>query len=67
MAADLVLYWLTDLDSAEADYGRLRVRIAPAGAIWVLTAKRGRPGCVMQEELIPVAKRVGRSTTRRAA
>ena len=58
-SADLVLFRLTDSAAAEADLRRLRERIVPDGAIWVLTAKRGRPDYVMQETLIPLGKRAG--------
>lgn len=56
---DVVLYGLLELGEAEATLTRLRERIAPAGGVWVLTAKRGRPGYVKQTDLIPLGKAAG--------
>jgi hypothetical protein len=43
---------------SETDIGGLlrayRGRITPAGAIWLITPKRGRPGYIRGEDLIPI-------------
>jgi hypothetical protein len=36
-----------------------RARIAPNGGIWVLTPKRGQPGYVRGEDLIPMGQQSG--------
>ncbi|HUP20937.1 MAG TPA: DUF3052 family protein [Gemmatimonadota bacterium] len=56
---DVVLYAILGVAGVAADLARLRNRIAPAGGIWVLTAKRSRPGYVRQEDLIPLGKEAG--------
>jgi hypothetical protein len=36
-----------------------RARLQPAGSIWLLTPKRGLPGYVKQEDLIPAGREAG--------
>jgi hypothetical protein len=55
----VALFRLTALAEAKPTLARLRKAIVPAGAIWVLTAKKGRPDYVKQEALIPLGKAVG--------
>lgn len=55
----LVLFAPADVSRVKTDLAELRSRIAPDGAIWVLTPKRGQPGYVRQEALIPQGKAVG--------
>ena len=57
--ADVILFELPDLSDAKAALARLRKGIVPHGAIWVLTQKKGRPGYVRQDQLIPLGKAVG--------
>lgn len=56
---NLVLFGPGDPARAKAELAELRSRIAPDGAIWVLTPKRGQPGYLRQEALIPQGKAVG--------
>lgn len=56
---DVVLYATLGPDGVADHLARLRERIAPAGGIWVLTAKRGRPGYVKQTDLIPLGIEAG--------
>ena len=56
---NLVLFCPQDPSRAKAELAELRTRIAADGAIWVLTPKRGQPGYVRQEALIPQGKAVG--------
>lgn len=56
---DVVLFAIPGPGGVGEALAGLRRRIAPAGAIWILTAKRGRPGYVKQEDLIPVGKAAG--------
>jgi hypothetical protein len=55
----VLLVRLTSLSDAKPTLARLRKGIVPAGSIWVLTAKKGRPDYVKQETLIPLGKAVG--------
>lgn len=57
--AHILLARLTSLSDAKPTLARLRKGIVPAGSIWVLTAKKGRPDYVKQEALIPLGKAVG--------
>jgi hypothetical protein len=56
---NLVLFAPTDGARIKAELADHRSRITADGAIWVLTPKRGRPGYVRQEALIPQGKTVG--------
>jgi hypothetical protein len=56
---NLVLFAPADGSRVKAELADHRSRISPDGAIWVLTAKRGRPGYLRQEALIPQGKAVG--------
>ncbi len=67
--ADLVLYWPKSLAEVTPTLMALKGRIAPAGGIWVITAKKGKPGApcaaangagyLMQDSLIPLGKAAG--------
>jgi hypothetical protein len=50
---------LSALSEAKPILARLRKAIVPAGAIWVLTGKKGASDYVRQESLIPLGKAVG--------
>ncbi|MGH7589662.1 MAG: DUF3052 family protein [Gemmatimonadota bacterium] len=56
---NLVLFALADGSRVKAELAEHRSRISPDGAIWVLTPKRGRPGYLRQQALIPQGKAVG--------
>jgi hypothetical protein len=56
---NLVLFAPADGSRVKNDLAEHRARIAPDGAIWVLTPKRGQPGYVRQQALIPQGKAVG--------
>ncbi len=56
VALDLVLAVVTETADAVALLTTWRPRIKPAGGIWLLTAKRGQPGYVDQQELIAAGK-----------
>ena len=49
---DIVLATVDERSDAIAVLKKWRVRLAPNGGIWLLTAKRGQPGYVDQRELI---------------
>jgi hypothetical protein len=49
---DVVLVGADASTDVEAVLSRWRARIDPAGGIWLLTPKRGRPGYIDQRELI---------------
>ena len=57
--ANLVLFAPADAARVKSELADLRSRITTDGAIWVLTPKRGQPGYVRQEALIPQGKVVG--------
>ncbi|MGH7572859.1 MAG: DUF3052 family protein [Gemmatimonadota bacterium] len=57
--ANLVLFAPADGSRVKGEMADLRSRITADGAIWVLTPKRGQPGYVRQEALIPQGKAVG--------
>src|SRR5947209_3959851 len=50
---DLVLMTANDTTDVSARLREWRAVLAPAGGIWVLTPKRGRPGYRPQDGLIP--------------
>jgi hypothetical protein len=56
---NLVLFAPADGSRVKADLADHRSRITADGAIWVLTPKRGQPGYLRQEALIPQGKAVG--------
>lgn len=56
---NLVLFAAADGSRVKAGLAEHRARIAPDGAVWVLTPKRGQPGYLRQEALIPLGKAVG--------
>ena len=55
---NVILYRVEDA-GIRAAFARLRQAITPEGAIWALTAKRGQPGYIQQERLIPLGKAAG--------
>jgi hypothetical protein len=57
--ADVVLAFVDDRADAAAMLGAWRLRLKPNGAIWLLTRKRGHPGYVKQDDLIPVGLAAG--------
>ena len=58
-ALDVVLVTADAATDAAAVLARWRERIAPAGGIWLLTPKRGRPGYVDQRALIAAGLAAG--------
>lgn len=56
---NLVLFAPADGSRVKAELADCRSRIAADGAVWVLTPKRGQPGYLRQEALIPQGKAVG--------
>jgi hypothetical protein len=64
LRADLVLYWPRNAAEVTKTLVRLRAAVFPQGAIWVVTAKRGRRGFNGMEylaaaELIPLGLAAG--------
>ncbi len=67
--ADVILYWPRTLAEVTPTLMELKGQIAPAGGIWVITAKKGKPGApctaangagyLMQDLLIPLGKAAG--------
>jgi hypothetical protein len=57
--ADVVLISADASTDAVAVLEQWRSRIKPAGGIWLLTPKRGRPGYVNQNTLIPAGLAAG--------
>lgn len=55
----VALVRVSTLSDAKPLLARLRKAIVPAGAIWVLTARKGSPDYIKQEALIPLGKAVG--------
>lgn len=64
---DVVLVGADASADVESVLSHWRSRIAPDGAIWLLTPKRGQVGYVDQRELIMAGPAAGWSTTRSAA
>ncbi len=56
---DIVLALIDDVIEAVALMQRWRPRLQPAGGIWLLTYKRGKPGYVDQRELIAIGPEAG--------
>lgn len=56
---NLVLFAAADGSRVKAELAGHRARLTADGAIWILTPKRGQPGYVRQEVLIPQGKAVG--------
>jgi hypothetical protein len=56
---DVLLARVGDATMALAVLQSWRARLQPAGAIWLLTAKRGQPGYLDQRELIAAGQRAG--------
>jgi hypothetical protein len=56
---NLVLASLDDGSATRPALAAFRKAILPHGAIWVLTPKKGRPGYLKQEALIPLGKAAG--------
>ncbi|HUP00619.1 MAG TPA: DUF3052 family protein [Gemmatimonadota bacterium] len=56
---NLVLVALDEGSASRAAFAELRRQIVPDGAVWALTPKRGSPGYVKQESLIPLGKGAG--------
>jgi hypothetical protein len=57
--ADVVLISADASSDPVALLKQWRSRINPAGGIWLLTPKRGRPGYISQNELIPAGPAAG--------
>ncbi len=55
---DIVLALVDDAIKAGGIMQRWRPRLQPAGSIWLLTYKRGKPGYVDQRELIALGPEV---------
>lgn len=58
-ALDMVLARVSDEAMAAEVLRRWRERLRPAGAIWLLTAKRGHPHYVDQRRLIAAGQQAG--------
>jgi hypothetical protein len=56
---DIVLALIDDAIAATEVMQRWRPRLQPAGGIWLLTYKRGKPGYIDQRELIAIGPEVG--------
>jgi hypothetical protein len=56
---DIVLALIDDTNDAAEVMQRWRPRLQPAGGIWLLTYKRGKPGYIDQRELIALGPEVG--------
>ncbi|HKY59543.1 MAG TPA: DUF3052 family protein [Gemmatimonadota bacterium] len=56
---NLVLFAPADGSRVKAGLAAHRSRITADGAVWILTPKRGRPGYVRREALIPQGRAVG--------
>lgn len=56
---DVILFRLTPSDDPGPALAGLKRMIVAGGGIWVLTAKRGRPGYVPQPDLIPLGEPAG--------
>ena len=56
---DVVLVAVDGATDATAELERWKARLQPAGGIWLLTPKRGRPGYLNQNELIEAGKYAG--------
>lgn len=56
---DIVLITADDSTDVTAALRAWRDRLAATGAIWLLTPKRGRPGYVSQDTLIPAGPEAG--------
>ena len=57
--ADLVMYWPESYEEIAAVLKRLRPLLRPAGGLWVVMPKRGRPGYVDLANLIPLGRQAG--------
>jgi hypothetical protein len=56
---DVALVTIDDTSGPVAALERWKSRIQPDGGIWLLTPKRGRPGYVNQDSLIPAGHVAG--------
>ena len=56
---DIALLWIDDGIDPVAVLLEWRLRLRPAGTLWLLTAKRGRPGYVNQDSLIATGRAAG--------
>ncbi len=66
---NLILYWPSAFDEVVPTLLELKSRVVPNGGIWVITAKKGKPGApckaangagyLMQDSLIPLGKAAG--------
>jgi hypothetical protein len=56
---DIVLALLNDTNDATEVMQSWRPRLQPAGGIWLLTYKRGKPGYIDQRELIALGPEAG--------
>jgi len=57
--ADIALAFVNDRADPVALLRVWRARLRPNGAIWLLTPKRGQPGYVKQDDIIPVGLAAG--------
>ena len=57
--ADVILYWPKTAAEVTPALADLREAVAPNGGIWVITAKRGYPGYLNQDALIPLGLAAG--------
>ena len=58
-AVDIALVTTDDVTDAVTVLRQWRARLDRAGGIWLLTRKRGQPGCVDQRELIAAGVTAG--------
>ena len=56
---DIILALIDETNDATKVMQRWRLRLQPAGGIWLLTYKRGKPGYIDQRELIALGPEVG--------
>jgi ligand-binding sensor domain-containing protein len=57
--ADVILYWPKSATEITGTLVELKTAIVPNGGIWVITAKRGLPGYLNQDSIIPLGLAAG--------
>ncbi len=57
--ADLILYWPKSAAEITGTLIELKTAIVSNGGIWVITAKRGLPGYINQDSIIPLGLAAG--------
>jgi ligand-binding sensor domain-containing protein len=57
--ADVILYWPKSAAEIIGTLVELKTAIVPNGGIWVVTAKRGLPGHINQDSIIPLGLAAG--------